>query len=63
MKKVLIFLLVVGVLMLGTFAMAEEISESYDLGEFSEGDLGDTTNGGTTPCGGGDGAGPGGAPG
>ncbi len=63
MKKVLIFLLVVGVLMLGTCAMAEEISESYDLGEFSEGDLGDPTNGDPTPCGGGSGSGPGGAPG
>ncbi len=63
MKKVLILLIVVGVLLTGTFVVAEELSqsscdESYSL----EGDLGDP-QGGPTPCGGGDGAGPGGAPG
>lgn len=63
MKKVLIFLLVVGVLMLGTLAIAEEISESYECREFLEGDLGDPANGDPTPCGGGSGGGPGGAPG
>lgn len=63
MKKVLILLLVVGVL-IGTFAIAEEISEEISLEhtEFSGGEE-LTDPGDPTPCGGGDGAGPGGCPG
>ena len=63
MKKVFVFLLLVGVLMLGTFVMADEISESYDLETFPEGDPEDPASGGPAPCGGGSGGGPGGAPG
>lgn len=61
MKKVLVLLLVVGVL-IGTFAtveMSEEIS--FDHGDFSQGE--DIPDSDSAPCGGGDGAGPGGAPG
>ena len=60
MKKVLIFLLVAGVLVLGTCAIAEEISEeiSFERVDFSEGENPDPS-----PCGGGDGQGPGGIPG
>ncbi len=60
MKNVLILLIVVGVLLMGTFAVAEEASceTTYSL----EGEYGDP-QGGPAPCGGGDGAGPGGLPG
>jgi len=62
MKKVLIFLLVVGVLVLGTCAVAEEISEeiSFEHVDFSEGEDPDSSG---DPCGGGTGGGPGGVPG
>ena len=65
MKRVLTLVVVVAVLLMGTFAMAEEIPESLDeTNEFSEGEnLEAPVDGGPTPCGGGDGAGPGGAPG
>lgn len=60
MKKVLIFLIMVGVLFMGTFAIAEELPESL-------GDIGDLFNsenhGNPAPCGGGSGAGQGGIPG
>ncbi len=64
MKKVLIFLLVAGVLILGTYAIAEEISEeiSFEHVDFSEGEDPDLS-GGPSPDGGGTGAGPGGIPG
>lgn len=63
MKKML-FLVVVGVLLLGVFAIAEELSEaSCEESHFSEGDVGDPGVGGPTPCGGGSGGGPGGVPG
>lgn len=62
MKKVLIFLLVVGVLM-GTFVITEEMSEaSLELVEFSEGENLESS-GEPGPCGGGDGGGQGGIPG
>ena len=63
MKKVLILLLVVGVL-IGTFAVAVGMSEEISLEhrEFSEGEE-LTDPGDPTPCGGGDGGGPGGCPG
>ena len=61
MKKVLMLLIMVGVLLMGTFAIAEEFVESSDaIGNFPEGDSEETN---PIPCGGGDGAGPGGAPG
>ncbi len=60
MKYVLILLIVVGVLFMGTFAVAEE--SSCETTYSPEGDLGNP-QGGPTPCGGGDGAGPGGVPG
>ena len=65
MKKVLIFLLVAGVLFMGTFAIVEELSESLcEKGDVLKGeDLGDPEYGDPIPCGGGDGAGPGGVPG
>ncbi len=63
MKKVLILFIVVGVLLTGTFVVAEELSESScEKSYFSESDLGDP-QGGPTPCGGGSGGGPGGVPG
>jgi hypothetical protein len=63
MKKVLIFLIMVGVLIMGTFAIAEELPEFLceicDLFEAEElGEYGDPI-----PCGGGSGAGQGGIPG
>jgi len=63
MKKVLILLLVVGVL-IGTFAIAEGVSEeiSSEHTEFSKGEE-LTDPGDPTPCGGGSGGGPGGVPG
>jgi len=61
MKKVLMLLIMVGVLLMGTFAIAEEFAESSgEMRDFSEGDSEETN---PIPCGGGDGAGPGGAPG
>ena len=63
MKKVLILLIVVGVLLMGTFAMAEEFAESSDeIGNSPESDS-EETYGDPVPCGGGSGAGPGGIPG
>ena len=65
MKKVLLLLIVVGVLLMGTFAIAEEFAESSDeIGNFPEGDS-ERTYGDPIPCGGGggDGGGPGGLPG
>lgn len=65
MKKVLMFLVVVGVLLMGTFAIAEELSESSsEKGDFSEDEnLGGPADGNPAPCGGGSGGGPGGVPG
>jgi hypothetical protein len=65
MKKVLIFLLVLGVLMIGTFAVAEQLPESSDeISDFSEGgNFGNSGLGDPAPCGGGDGGGQGGIPG
>jgi hypothetical protein len=64
MKKVLILLLVLGVLMIGTFAVAEQLPEPSDeMSDFSESDP-EGTYGDPIPCGGGgDGGGPGGLPG
>ena len=65
MKKVLTLLVVLGILLMGTFAIAGELSESLDeKSDFTEGeDFGGSGIGDPTPCGGGDGAGPGGVPG
>lgn len=60
MKKVLIFLIMVGVLFMGTFAMAEELPES--LSEIRD-LFSSEYHGGPAPCGGGSGAGQGGIPG
>jgi hypothetical protein len=63
MKKVLIFLLVLGVLMIGTFAVAEQLPESPDeVSDFSESEP-EGTNEDPIPCGGGSGGGQGGIPG
>ena len=63
MKKVLIFLLVLGVLIIGTFAVAEKFPESSDeMSDFSESDP-EKTNEDPIPCGGGSGGGQGGIPG
>ena len=63
MKKVLLLLIVVGVLFMGTFAIAEEFGKSLgEMRDFSEGDS-EGTYGDPIPCGGGDGGGPGGVPG
>ena len=64
MKKVLTLLVVLGILLMGTFAIAGELSESLDeKSDISEGeDFGDSGLG-PTPCGGGDGGGQGGIPG
>jgi hypothetical protein len=64
MKKVLIFLLVIGVLMIGTFAVAEEFPESLDeISNSLESDP-EEPNEEPIPCGGGgSGGGPGGLPG
>ena len=53
MKKVLILLLMIGVLMLGTCALAEEVCENYSQRyiEFSE-NKSFTTHGNEDPCGG-----------
>jgi len=51
MEKVLIFLLVVGILMLGICTIAEEISASHEHKEFSKNDLGDPAYGDPNPCG------------
>lgn len=63
MKKVLILLLVVGVLILGTSSVIEELSEncSQDV-EFSDGETFEP-DGDSGPCGKGEGAGQGGIPG
>lgn len=54
MKKVLIFLLMVGVLALGTCAVAEEMSETSEHVNFSgEENIQDSYDN-LTPCGGGD---------
>jgi len=65
MKKMLIFLLVAGVLILGTCAVTGEISEEISLEhvDFSEGKDFGNSGGNPSPCGGGSGGGPGGAPG
>jgi len=65
MKKVLIFLLVAGVLILGTCAVIGEISEEISLEhvDFSEGNDFSDPSGDPSPCGGGSGGGPGGIPG
>ena len=65
MKKVLIVLLVAGFLLVGTCAMEKICEETSSVKDFSgPGDLGEPEgSGGPAPCGGGDGAGPGGAPG
>ena len=59
MKKMLLLLLVAGIMMLGTFPVAEEISESpfevnYDFSDDSFGDgIGDPSPDGEGPGGGG----------
>lgn len=60
MKKVLIFLLVVGILLIGTVSVIEEISE-HPLTQ--QGEYSDESSEDTTPCGGGGGSGDGGVPG
>ena len=66
MKKVLIVLLVAGFLLGGTCAMEKICEETSSVKDFSgPGDLGEPegSGGDPSPCGGGDGAGPGGIPG
>ncbi len=63
--KQLIFLLLVGILLIGTFAVAEEIVEkTVPTVGFSEGNIPENSTGDIpTPCGGGGSDGGGGAPG
>ena len=63
MKKVLIFLLVAGVLMLGTYTIAEEMPEASEHVDFSDGEDFPDPSGDPSPDGGGTGGGPGGVPG
>ncbi|KYK37720.1 MAG: hypothetical protein HXS46_07455 [Theionarchaea archaeon] len=60
MKKVLIFLLIAGLLLLGTCALTADtdVDEQISIEEFDPTGIGDPI-----PCGGGGGAGEGGAPG
>jgi len=56
MRKMIVFLLIVGVLLAGTFAITEEITEevmSQENVDFSEGEsFTDSGYGNTMPCGG-----------
>ncbi len=54
MKKVLIFILMVGVLVLGTCAIAEEMSEAFEHVDFSGEESTQDSYDDPTPCGGGD---------
>jgi hypothetical protein len=58
MRKMFIFLLIVGVLLLGTFSVAQEVCENAfqeNISFSDDGDFGDPGTGGVTPDGGGGG--------